>query len=286
MQAALAEKLLSAWPIRAGAFVVTLYGDVAAPRGGRLWMGEIVEACAPLGLSDSRVRTAVSRLVSSGRIEGEKIGRRSMYRLTRSGEAEFARATRLIYAPADPPPMKGWLLVPLPQGAGREALAAKLQRRRFGIPRPHLALAPDRGGPAPDVAPLFRAECTDDLAELAAAAWPLEELSAAMTRFLEAFAPLEDRLAARPMPGRDALALRLLLVHAWREIALADPVLPLGLLPAGWPGPEARRLFARLYLALTPSAEAEAARRFTGEDGRPLRPDPAEMDARLAPLRG
>lgn len=280
MPSAAADRLLSAFPVSAGAFIVTLYGDVAAPRGGRLWMGEIVETCGALGFSSTRLRTAVSRLSDAGRIAGERVGRRSLYRLTPRGEAEFARATALIYAPAEPPPLKGWLLVPLPQGPGREALANRLTRARFGLARPHLALLPDRGGPAPDVAPLFRASTADDLTTLAAEAWPLADLAARMTRFIDGFAPL-DPAACTP---EEALGLRLLLVHVWRDIALSDPLLPLGLLPGDWPGPEARRLFARLYRALSPAAEAEAARRFTDAGGAPLAPSAAGLAARIGAL--
>ena len=52
---------------RAPAFLVTLYGDVVEPRGGTLWMGSLIECCAMHGLSESLVRTAVSRLVGAGR---------------------------------------------------------------------------------------------------------------------------------------------------------------------------------------------------------------------------
>ena len=276
-----AARLLDAFPVSAGAFVVTLYGDVGAPRGGRLWMGEIVETCAALGISGTRVRTAASRLSESGRIAGERIGRRSLYRLTESAEAEFARATRLIYAPPAPAPLSGWILIPLPAGPAREKMAARLGRARFGLAQPHLAILPDRGEPAPQVdAPVFRAASRDDLTELVSGAWPLEDLAARMRGFIDGFAPLSPADCA----PEEALALRLLLVHIWRAIALTDPVLPPGLLPPDWPGAEARRLFARLYRGLSPAAERAAAARFTDLEGRPLVPSPEGLAARIGAL--
>lgn len=36
--------------------------------------------------------------------------------------------------------------------------------------------------------------------------------------------------------------MRLLLVHLYRHVLLADPLLPAEVIPAGWPGPKARQL--------------------------------------------
>jgi phenylacetic acid degradation operon negative regulatory protein len=256
--------LLESFPVSAGPFVVTLYGDVVAPRGGEVWMGTLIATCAVVGIAESRVRTAVSRLVAAGRIAGEKLGRRSYYRLTPDAEREFAQAAALIYAPADPPPLRAWHLVALPAGPDRDAAARTLTRLRFGLVPPQLALLPDRGQALPVLpgAP-FLATTEADLAPLVADAWPLAAIAAAMRRFLDGFAPLEGR---RFEPA-EALGLRLMLVHVFRDIALRDPLLPSALLPRDWPGPQARGLFARLYRALSPGAESAVDRGFMDRDG-------------------
>ncbi len=280
MPAAVVSDVLSAYPVSAGAFIVTLYGDVVAPRGGEVWMGNIIAACAAVDLSESRVRTAVSRLVAADRIEGAKDGRRSFYRLTPQAEDEFRRAARLIYSRPRAEPLRGWHLVALPQGPGREALVARLTRLRFGMADPYLAILPDRGGSLPPLgAPHFRATTDDDLTEMARAAWPLEALADRMERFIAGFAPL-DGLRCTP---DEALGLRLLLVHVFRDIALADPALPLGMLPEGWKGPAVRALFAKLYLQLTPEADGAVAQTFIDRNG-PLRADPTRIARRIADL--
>ncbi|MGB8621686.1 MAG: PaaX family transcriptional regulator, partial [Paracoccaceae bacterium] len=114
MTAAITARILETFPVRAGAFIVTLYGDIVAPRGGEVWMGNIIEACRAVGISESRVRTAVSRLVAADRIEGEKDGRKSYYRLTAAASEEFSRAARLIYRRPKAEPLRGWHLVALP----------------------------------------------------------------------------------------------------------------------------------------------------------------------------
>ena len=194
-----------------------------------------------MGLSESRVRTAVSRLVASERIEGMKDGRKSYYRLTPAAEKEFQRAARLIYRRPRAAPLRGWHLVALPQGPGREALVNRLTALRFGMAEPYLAILPDRGDPLPPLgAPHFRATTEDDLTQMARAAWPLDALAERMARFMQAFAPL-DGVTCSP---EEALGLRLLLVHVYRDIALSDPALPLGMLPEDWQGPAVRALFA------------------------------------------
>ncbi|MEI2386983.1 PaaX family transcriptional regulator C-terminal domain-containing protein [Breoghania sp. JC706] len=280
MSTALIDQILESFPVRAGAFIVTLYGDVVAPRGGEVWMGNIIEACKVVGIGESRVRTAVSRLVAAGQIEGEKEGRKSYYRLTERASDEFGRAARLIYRRPNVARLKGWHLVLLPHGAEREALVSRLTRLRFGMALPHLAILPDRGEPLPPLgAPHFLATTEDDLTEVARGAWHMEELEERVDRFVTGFAPLKGIRCA----PRDALGLRLLLVHTFRQIALADPMLPVPMLPQDWKGPEARNLFARLYLELSPAADAAIAETFVDRDG-PLTADPTRIARRIADL--
>ena len=47
------------------------------------------------------------------------------------------------------------------------------------------------------------------------------------------------------------------LVHAWRRFRLVDPTLPAELLPAGWSGIRAARLFHRQHERWRPAAMAE-----------------------------
>lgn len=272
--------ITAAFPLRAGAFVVTLYGDVVAPRGGQLWMGNIVEACAAVGISESRVRTAVSRLVAAGQIEATRIGRKSYYRLTPQAQGVFTAAARRIYRAPTPKPFRGWQIAVLPPGSEREAFAQRLGDARFGFPQTTLALRPDRGDALPSLdLPFFSATSASDLAPLLKDAWPLPALAETIERFLSAFSPLAGIRAS----GIEAIALRLLLVHVFRSIALSDPELPEALLPSDWRGGEARDLFARLYLELAAPADEAIARGFE-DSGGPLRPELTRISRRIADL--
>lgn len=243
---------------RAGSFIVTLYGDVVEPRGLPLWMGNIIDICGSAGISETLVRTAVSRLVASGRLIGDRQGRRSYYRLTDEARLEFAHAARILFAPQDAP---GWRLVWSPGEA-----APLLEKAGFiriggawliGPAHDDLADTLTRTGAALfDVVSLT----PDALMAMVAAEWKVAEWEAAYAAFLTLFAPLEAACAA----GQDfddvhCLQLRLFLVHAYRLAALRDPHLPVGALPEAWSGTKARALFARLYDWLSPGADRHAA---------------------------
>lgn len=243
---------------RAGSFIVTLYGDVVEPRGLPLWMGNIIEICGLAGISETLVRTAVSRLVASGRLIGDRQGRRSYYRLTDEARLEFAHAARILFAPQD---ATGWLLVWSPGET-----ASLLEKAGFiriggawliGPAHDDLADTLTRAGAA-----VFDAVSLtpDTLVSMVAAEWKLAEWDAAYTAFLTLFAPLEAaRAAGHGFDDVHCLQLRLFLVHAYRIAALRDPHLPPEALPPGWSGVQARARFAALYEWLSPGADRHAA---------------------------
>lgn len=270
------QALSAAIAPRAAGLIVTLYGDVVEPRGGEVWMGSIVEACAGLGISETLVRTAVSRLVAAGQLEGWRRGRRSFYRLTEGAAAEYAEAARLIYGP---PEVWRWRFLHLPD-AGAEALMARLERQGYARLRPNLALGPARGAPPPGLL-AFDAEpggALEALPDLAAQAWDLAPHARAYRAFFASFAPVQSWV----LTGAQALSARLLLVHAWRQALLADPRLPPQALPVDWPGHAARALFHRLYATLSPEADSHIGARFEAAQGHL----PVTTEALVARLAG
>lgn len=243
---------------RAGSFIVTLYGDVVEPRGLPLWMGNIIEICGLAGISETLVRTAVSRLVASGRLVGDRQGRRSYYRLTDEARQEFAHASTILFEPHD---AREWRLVWSPA-----EVALQLERSGYirlggswliGPAQNHLDETLIKAGAA-----VFNAESLtpDRLVTLVATEWNVAQWDAAYADFLALFAPLEAICAAGQTIGdAPCLQLRLFLVHAYRLAALRDPHLPLEALPKGWSGTRARVLFATLYDWLSHGADRHAA---------------------------
>lgn len=273
-------RCLAGTPPQAGSFIVTIYGDVAEPRGGTLWMGTLIEVCAVHGISESLVRTAVSRLVAAGRLSGERHGRKSFYRLTPEARYEFASAARLIFAP--PPPVRGWLFR---FEAGEGGDPGGVGWAAAGSGAGSYAVAPDRPDLPRPGGLVFTASAVagaEGLRDFAARHWPLDSIAAAYREFGAAFECVLATLADGFAPdGATALALRLRAVHAFRRVVLTDPRLPDEALPEAWPAGAARRLFAALYLRLADAADACIGRSFRDSHG----PLAAATDATAARLR-
>jgi phenylacetic acid degradation operon negative regulatory protein len=275
-------------PIRAWSWIVTVYGDVVAPRGGELALSTLVTLCGALGIEGGVVRTALTRLVADGLIERRRVGRNSFYRLAARMAAEFAHATERIYFAAPQPWSGAWRLAVLPANGdeGREVQA--LRRAGYGQLAPGILLAPLGpdgrlySGRSPLPGPAILLEATGAAADgpaLAARAWNLARLAEDYRAFLASFAPLEA--AGAPADGLEALALRIRLVHAYRRIVLKDPWLPAELLPAGWPGQEARRVCGLVYRQVLDPSERWLDRHARDTRG-PLPPPEPSLRHRFA----
>lgn len=274
----LTEKLMRDLPLTAASFIVTIYGDVVVPRGEVLWIGSLIEVCARVGISENLVRTAVSRLVSAGRLEGERSGRRSFYRLAPAARAEFAEAAKLLYTQQVQP--TGWLVCHAPQLTDAEA-----RRHRMARMGGDVWICPDRGQAPPPAALVLRAAMprqTDAMAGF----WDLRSLQERYQAMIGRFAPLAaDLRAGRVLGVDDALIARLLLVHDYRGVLLRDPCLPATALPEDWHGAEARALFRTLYTDLSHLADPRIGQILEGGDAALPARSP-QVRARLTALAG
>jgi phenylacetic acid degradation operon negative regulatory protein len=260
--AAFVESLLDRFhertPIRAGSLIVTVFGDAVVPRGGVLSLSSLHEIMRAFRISDTLVRTALSRLVSEGWFERWKVGRNSYYRLTAKGQEAFAQATQRIYA--EPP--QTWHgsfdLLLLDNGQDRGSLRAELTGIGYGALGTDLLIAPAPSSEGRDG--FLRLSATPaDLAtaqRLVERAWPLESIEGRYRRFIDTYGETVKALerGAR-FSSLDALLVRILLIHDYRRAVLKDPLLPQGLLPNPWAGEAARTLCGTIYKMLLPAAE-------------------------------
>ncbi len=223
-------------------------------------MGSLIDSCAQQGISESFVRTAVSRLVASGHLEGQRIGRKSYYRLSETAREEFTQAARLFYEPL-PTPRK-WLLA-----LDRDSAPG----RRWAQLGPRSYMASEIPDEVPSSGVVMSAESLSGdggIVRLAAELWPLADLATQYEAFVHLFEGLHEHLSAGgEISPPEALRLRLQLVHRFRLIVLQDPRLPQEALGPHWPGLTARRLFAGLYLALADPADGYVAQTMRDSEG-------------------
>src|SRR5580698_9902375 len=121
-------------PLRGGSLIVTLFGDSILPRGGVVALGSLIELTAPFGLNERLVRTAASRLVLEGWIEGRRTGKLSEYRLSKNGRSLFVEATKRIYGEPGTAWSGRWTLIVVPpmRAAQRKEIRDELMWLGFG----------------------------------------------------------------------------------------------------------------------------------------------------------
>lgn len=256
---------LSTAPSRTGSVIATIYGDAILPRGGALALSDLLTLMHRLGAAQGVVRTAVSRLAKNSLLQGQRTGRRSAYALTPQSQIEFRAASPRIYGAPDP----GWdgrlrLAFPAP-GTDRSALDAA----GYASLVPGVLLSPNAVAIEEPV--LEATGPAAALQQLAARTWPLSRLANDYATFSATMAPLAPIPSITPL---DAMAARILVIHAWRRIALRDPHLPAGLLPPDWPGASARRLCTTLYRDLAAGSEAWLDAASAGQHPLPPGADP------------
>lgn len=262
----LIRRILAENPLKAAGFIVTIYGDVVEPRGGIAWIGNLIETCADVGISETLVRTAVSRLVAAGQLCGERQGRRSYYRLSRSAGSEFAAAAHVLFGT---PEEDSWQFVHVLGPSVEEAMQT-LKRAGHARLANRLTVGPARLSAEAIPGLVFRADVPQDRDALRAFAleyWDLPAHARAYEAFLEQFGSMSDSAETAGISPATALIIRLLLVHRFRTVHLHDPRLPASALPDEWPGKAARQLFSQVYRRLSPAADAFVARTFLTASG-------------------
>ncbi len=273
-------------PLRTGSLVITMFGDCIAPRGGVVWLGSLIEALAPLGISHRLVRTAVYRLCQDGILDNEQVGRRSYYSLTPSGRRSFIEATDRIYAETDHPWDGEWDLIITSQLSTdeRNTLRKDLQWLGFrslgsdllahpiadqGLLHSHLQSLSCAHKVVLMRAQLPAGPIENNLLNLVTATWQLEDLEAAYDEFLSLFRPILNSLSTLDqLKEADAFYLRTFLVHEYRKILLRDPALPAQLLPPRWKGHTAYQLARELYRSIAIPSERFVDMTFRNQIGQ------------------
>ena len=263
--------------------VFSFFCDVVTQHGGEIWLGSIVKALAPLGINERLTRTAVFRLTQDGWLESNKQGRRSYYRLTRTGQHDYQRAANRIYASESPKWDGVWtlLFVSLVSEKKRQSLHRGLSWLGYGqmastvyaLPRndkPGLKeLLTDLGLEDNVVQMQAQAETVESLQQLVMSRWKLDELRYRYREFTALYGKAQELLSGIPQPlPHSIFLLRILLVHEYRRILLKDPELPAAMLPADWEGYAAQSLSAEIYRQLATATSKWASTNLLNASGK------------------
>ncbi len=247
----------------------TVLGELVLRTGGEAWTSAFIDVFGRLGVEEKAARQALMRTAADGWLRSERMGRRTIWRLTPAAERLLRDGTERIFGfTAVAADWDGrWTMViartPETERAARHLLRTRLSWAGFGHVVPGVWLSPrtDRGGEVrlildeaglPD-GYLFTADYQggSSLAAMVGHAWDLCGLAREYEEFIAAF---HGEVTSN---GLDPLVRVIDLVHAWRRFPWIDPGLPAQFLPAPWPGTAAAELFARRHAQWAGEAIAE-----------------------------
>lgn len=245
----------------------TVLGEFVLPAGETAWTSTFIDVLGRLGVEEKATRQALMRTAADGWLRSERVGRRTMWRLTAAAERLLIDGTERIYGftGTDGNWDGQWLIVlaraPETERATRHLVRTRLSWAGLGSPAPGVWVSPhtDRlaevertlaEAPSLPEAQVFVGTHAGygDPRTMVRQAWDLDAIEARYEEFL-------DRFAGRARG--DALTATIDLVHAWRRFPWVDPALPDELLPRPWSGAAAAKLFARLHARWSAAARAE-----------------------------
>jgi phenylacetic acid degradation operon negative regulatory protein len=251
----------------ARSLLFTVLGEFVLPAGETAWTSAFIDVFARLGVEEKATRQALMRTAADGWLGSERVGRRTIWRLTPAGQRLLTDGAERIYGfTGTAGDWNGWWLVVLARAAEterptRHVLRTRLARAGLGSPAPGVWLSPhvERLDDVEEALAAVRTAADPqvfiashvqfgDLRSLVRQAWDLDAIETNYEQFLTEFGGRQRR---NPLIGTVEL------VHAWRRFPWIDPALPDELLPRPWSGAAAARLFARRHARWSAAARAE-----------------------------
>lgn len=250
-----------------------LMADYTFP--ARVWLPStaIVTLLGEFGVTEGAARTTISRLARRGVLEGRRHGRHSSYRLTEEAAADLWNGGTSIAAfTTHSDAWDGyWTLitfsVPEEHSTRRRALRTALRWRGCAplydavwvSPHP---LAPSGRAELAALAhgriSIFRAEHLELEGEAGrdpVQAWDLRGITGQYQAFIRRWKSLTPRIAAGRVGGAEAVRARAEVMNSYRRFPVLDPLLPIDLLPSGWPRARAREVCVAVYDGLAQPAQ-------------------------------
>ena len=183
----------------------TVLGELVLPTGGEAWTSAFIDVFGRLGVEEKAARQALMRTAADNWLSSERVGRRTVWRLTPAAERLLRDGTERIFGfTAVAADWDGrWTIViartPETERAARHVLRTRLRWAGFGNVMPGVWLSPrsDRGGEVRQILAeaglpdgyLFTAEHQGggSLAAMVGNAWDLDQLAREYGEFVEAF---------------------------------------------------------------------------------------------------
>jgi len=258
--------------------IFTLYADLVKDLRASIWLGSLIRLFREMDIAETAVRTTVARMAREGWLQAERHGRRSYYSLTPQGQKLLQEGIPRVLTRRQVAWDGRWCVflysIPEASRSVRDRLRKELSWLGFGSLSDGVWIAPnnpDRAQELRDLVQKYRIERNVHIfvgrywgplsdREVVTRCWDLEAINEGYFEFIGRWQP---RMAAykaelekgRPFPDNRCFVERFLMGHEFRKFPFRDPDLPPQLLPAGWLGYEALRLFHEYRNLLAEPAE-------------------------------
>ena len=247
-------------------FVYSAFSYFGKKRGGELPGGWFIAALTDAGRDEAAIRQTLYRMEREGELVTRRVGRMKFYRPSVYATAEIDAGTEKIFERRQHDWDGQWTFVRVglrttPTARQRERVIALLAVEGFAQVDANLFVHPRSAAERllealsprarADVV-ILRGHLMDDAAQASLAAlWNVDALATRYRNVLARFEKIRVRLR-EGVRDRDAFLMRFAVVFDYLAVAWQDPDLPGDVLPADWPGDEARAAAAGLYELLLP----------------------------------
>jgi len=275
--------------IRPKSMIMTIFGDCIVPRGGVAWLGSIVTMTSLFGLAEPLVRTSALRLTHDGWLQRRQVGKHSYYSMDDDFAVADSAYQSRVYSSAAELRRNGWTILKVFKSKIDRKIAYRLRqeldRNGFGQLAPQVYIHPsiaesaarhiaELAGAGSAVGPVFFADSASidlsSMRHLAQTSWDLDPLREAYDEFIDTFSQLPDLLSRETPTMQEAFALRIMMMHYFRRVALRDPRLPASSFDGDWPGDQAYRLIGEVYHQLLPASEAYLEQTLEGQPSQTI----------------
>lgn len=254
--------------------IVSLFGLYARAENNWLAVSALVRLMAEIGVDGPAVRSSISRLKRRDVLHSVRRDGVAGYELSASAMAVLSEGDTRIFHRRRAELADGWLMlvfsVPESERDKRHTLRTSLTSLGFGTVAPGVWIAP--GHLTNEVRVVLERKGLTEYVELFEGVhvgirptrqvvetwWDFDELSRLYADFLSRYQPARDAVDALAVDGQQAFATYVPMLTQWRRLPYLDPGLPVELLPAGWNGLAAERLFSDLEQVLAGPAGRHA----------------------------
>lgn len=240
-----------------------------------VWVGSLISYLEPFGISSGLTRVTLSRMFQQGWVSSRRVGQKSYYRMSDKGKKRILSNSTRLFGQEEKHWDRNWQIVACDftdvEKERCEAVTREFERIGFGYLGRSTWISPfEQYGQLKMLVDEYDLqnqvhifsgayEGMGSFHELIDKAWDVSGVNAMYQLFLDKFGQKFQHIhklgVQNLLTETQAFVERTLLVREFYKLLFIDPHLPHELLPTGWVGEQARKLFRDYYEFVSPLAE-------------------------------